>query len=46
MYFGEVRREGENGDKADLFDVTDAHQADTVEQSVAEKAKVCTLSYP
>jgi len=46
MWVGEVRREGANGDKDDLFNVTDIHQADAVEQSVAEKAKICTMSYP
>ncbi|MDQ2857752.1 MAG: ABC transporter substrate-binding protein [Candidatus Eremiobacteraeota bacterium] len=46
MWVGEVLREGKNGDKADLFNVTDVHQADAIEQSVAEKAKICTISYP
>lgn len=46
MWVGEVRREGANGDKDDLFNVTDVHQADAVEQSVADKAKICTMSYP
>jgi len=46
MWFGEVRREGVSGDKDDLFNVTDVHQADAIEQSIAEKAKICTVSYP
>jgi hypothetical protein len=46
MWFGEVRREGANGDKDDLFDISDVHQADAIELSIAEKAKICTLSYP
>ena len=46
MWFGEVRREGAGGDKDDLFDILDVHQADTIEQSVADKAKICTISYP
>ncbi len=46
MWFGEVRREGAHGDKDDLFDITDVHQADTIEQSVADKAKICVMSYP
>jgi len=45
MWFGEVRREGANGDKDDLFDVSDTHQAEAVEQSVGDKAKICTMSY-
>lgn len=46
MWFGEVRREGAGGDKDDLFDITDIHQADAIEQSIGDKAKICTLSYP
>ena len=46
MWVGEVRREGAHGDKDDLFNISDVHQAETIEQSVAEKAKVCTVSYP
>ncbi|GAC1540415.1 MAG: ABC transporter substrate-binding protein [Vulcanimicrobiaceae bacterium] len=46
MWFGEVRREGPGGDKDDLFDITDVHPAEAIEQSVAEKAKICTMSYP
>jgi len=46
MWVGEVRRTGRNGDKDDLFDIVDVRQADQVEQSVSEKAKVCTIAYP
>ncbi|GAC1411173.1 MAG: ABC transporter substrate-binding protein [Candidatus Velthaea sp.] len=46
MWIGEVRASGKGGDKDDLFDIVDALPGDQIEQSVADKAKICTLTYP
>ncbi|MEA2663304.1 MAG: branched-chain amino acid transport system substrate-binding protein [Candidatus Eremiobacteraeota bacterium] len=46
MWVAKIRPNGTPGDKYDLFDVTDINAAEAVEQSVAEKAKVCKLDYP
>ncbi len=43
---GQDPADGTPGDKNDVFDVTDTQAAEAVEQSVAEKAKVCKLDYP
>jgi branched-chain amino acid transport system substrate-binding protein len=46
MWVAKIRENGNAGDKYDLFDVTDTQAAEAVEQSVADKAKVCKLDYP
>ena len=46
MWVAKIRANGTPGDKLDLFDVTDINAAEAVEQSVAEKEKVCKLGYP
>jgi branched-chain amino acid transport system substrate-binding protein len=46
MWTAEIRPNGTPGDKYDLFDIVEAQPADTIEQSVAEKAKVCKMEYP
>ncbi len=46
MWVAKIRPNGTPGDKYDLFDVTDINAPEAVEQSVAEKAKVCKLDYP
>jgi branched-chain amino acid transport system substrate-binding protein len=46
MWVAKIRPDGTPGDKNDLFDVTDIQAAEAVEQTVAEKEKVCHLGYP
>ena len=46
MWIAKIRPNGTPGDKYDLFDVVDMQPADKIEQSVADKAKICTLQYP
>ncbi len=46
MWVAKIRAEGTAADKNDVFDVTDTQAAEAVEQSVADKAKVCKLDYP
>jgi branched-chain amino acid transport system substrate-binding protein len=46
MWVAKIRPDGTPGDKSDLFDVTDIQAAEAVEQTVAEKEKVCHLGYP
>jgi len=46
MWVAKIRPNGTPGDKYDLFDVTDINAAEAVEQTVAEKQKVCKLGYP
>jgi branched-chain amino acid transport system substrate-binding protein len=46
MWIAQIRPNGTPGDKYDLFDVIDMEPADSIEQSVAEKEKVCKLGYP
>jgi len=46
MWTAEIRENGPGGDKYDLFDIVEAQPADSIEQSVAEKAKVCKMEYP
>jgi branched-chain amino acid transport system substrate-binding protein len=46
MWVAKLRANGTPGDKLDLFDVTDINAAEAVEQSIAEKEKVCKLGYP
>ncbi len=46
MWVGEILRSGAGGDPNNLFDITDVQPAANIEQTVAEKAKICTISYP
>ena len=46
MWVAEIRPNGTPSDPNDLFDVIAKHDADTIEQTVAEKAKVCKITYP
>ncbi len=46
MWIAKIRPNGTPGDKYDLFDVTDINAAEAVEQTIAEKEKVCNLGYP
>jgi len=46
MWVAEIRPNGTPGDKNDLFNVIDTHDPDSIEQTVAEKAKVCKMTYP
>jgi branched-chain amino acid transport system substrate-binding protein len=46
MWVAKIRPDGTPGDKYDLFDVTDIQAAEAIEQTVAEKEKVCKLGYP
>jgi branched-chain amino acid transport system substrate-binding protein len=46
MWIAQIRPNGTPGDKYDLFDVIDMQPPDSIEQTVAEKEKVCKLGYP
>jgi branched-chain amino acid transport system substrate-binding protein len=46
MWVAKIRPDGTPNDKLDLFDVTDVQEAQAIEQTVAEKQKVCNLGYP
>jgi hypothetical protein len=46
MLIGEIQANGTAGDKDNLFKIIGSQAADKVEQTVAEKAKVCTITYP
>jgi branched-chain amino acid transport system substrate-binding protein len=46
MWVAKIRANGTPGDKLDLFDVTDVNAPEAVEQTIAEKEKVCKLGYP
>jgi branched-chain amino acid transport system substrate-binding protein len=46
MWTGEVRANGTPGDKYDVFNIVDRQPALAIEQTVAEKEKVCKLNYP
>ena len=45
MWVAKIRPNGTPGDKYDLFDVTDIQAPEAVEQSIADKEKVCKLGY-
>jgi branched-chain amino acid transport system substrate-binding protein len=45
MWVAKIQPNGTPGDKYDLFDVTDIHAPEAIEQSIAEKSKVCKLDY-
>jgi len=46
MWVAKIRPDGTPDDKLDLFDVTDIQAGEAIEQTVAEKEKVCKLGYP
>jgi len=46
MWVAQIRPNGTPQDPDDLFDVVAKHDPDTIEQSVAEKAKICKIAYP
>jgi branched-chain amino acid transport system substrate-binding protein len=46
MWIAKIRPNGTPGDKYDLFDVLDMEPAEGIEQTIAEKEKVCKLGYP
>ncbi len=46
MWLAEIRPNGTPGDKNDIFNIIDMVQPGLIEQTVAEKAKVCTMQYP
>ncbi|MBC5811365.1 MAG: ABC transporter substrate-binding protein [Candidatus Eremiobacteraeota bacterium] len=46
MWVAELRPNGSPGDPSDIFNVQDIHPADQIEQSVAEKSKICKIAYP
>ena len=46
MWVAEIRPNGTPQDPNDLLDVIAKHDPDTIEQSVAEKAKICKMAYP
>ena len=46
MWVAGIRPNGTPSDPNDLLDVIAKHDADTIEQSVAEKAKICKIVYP
>jgi branched-chain amino acid transport system substrate-binding protein len=46
MWIGEIRAKGAAGDQYDIFDIVDRQEADNIEQTVAEKAKVCHMNWP
>lgn len=45
-WIAKIRPNGTPGDPNDLFDVLDIEPAEDIEQSAAEKEKVCKLGYP
>jgi len=46
MWLGGIRAKGTPQDKYDVFDIVDRQEPDAIEQSVAEKAKVCKMVWP
>ena len=46
MWVGTMRKTGAGGDKWDLFDVQDQHDAASIEQPLSEKMKICKMEYP
>jgi branched-chain amino acid transport system substrate-binding protein len=46
MWTAEIKPNASPGDKYDLFNIVEAQPADTIEQTIAEKAKVCKMEYP
>ena len=46
MWLGSVRANGTPTDKYDVFDIIDRQEAADIEQSVAEKAAVCKMTFP
>jgi branched-chain amino acid transport system substrate-binding protein len=46
MWTAEIRAKGTPEDKYDVFNIIDREPALAIEQTVAEKAKVCKMNYP
>jgi branched-chain amino acid transport system substrate-binding protein len=46
MWLGGVRPEGHNGDPYDIIDIVDRQEPQDIEQTAAEKAAVCKMSWP
>jgi branched-chain amino acid transport system substrate-binding protein len=46
MYIAQMQPNGTAADKGDLFKILAAQPAEKIEQSVAEKAKICKMAYP
>lgn len=46
MWIAQIRPNGIPTDKSDLFNILGRQEADKIEQTVAEKAKVCKMTYP
>jgi branched-chain amino acid transport system substrate-binding protein len=46
MWIAEIRPNGTAADKSDLFNILGRQEPDQIEQTVAEKAKVCKIAYP
>jgi branched-chain amino acid transport system substrate-binding protein len=46
MWIGQIRANGTAADKSDLFNIIGVQPPDKIEQTVAEKAKVCKMTYP
>lgn len=46
MFVAEIRPNGTPTDKYDVLNVLDRQEPESIEQSIAEKAKTCTISYP
>lgn len=46
MWIAEMRPNGTATDKSDLFNILGRQEADKIEQPVAEKAKICKITYP
>ena len=46
MWFGEVLPEGQNGDKWDIFKISDIQPGEKIEHSADEQRKICAMSYP
>jgi branched-chain amino acid transport system substrate-binding protein len=46
MLIGQIQPNGTPGDKDNVFKILGSQAADKIEQSVADKAKVCTIAYP
>ncbi len=46
MWLGAIRANGTPHDPYDIFDIVDRQEPDAIEQTVAEKAKVCKMDWP
>lgn len=46
MYIGQVRASGTAADKDDLFNILGSQPPEKIEQTIAEKASICSIQYP